>query len=76
MKFHRVTGTPDSSEFVMYGAASLRTGTVNPSGEKITIGCLAKIEINMQANALRVTIRTVHPGATSAILQTTKTLLA
>lgn len=75
LKFHRVSGLPDASEFILYGAASLRTGTLAANGDKVTIGCLAKLEMNVQANALRVTVRTVHPAATSAIMQTAKTLL-
>lgn len=66
---------PDESEFVLYGAAQLRTGAVN-NGQKVSIGCLAKIEMNVQANAIRVTFRTQFPAATAAILQTAKALLA
>ncbi len=61
--------------FSLTGAASLRTGAVTASGEKINVGCLCKIEMNVQANAMRVTLRTLHPAATSAILATAKSLL-
>jgi hypothetical protein len=36
---------------------------------------MVKIEMNVQANAMRVTLRSVHPAATQAILQTVKNLL-
>lgn len=74
MKFTK-SSVPDETEFIVYGAASLRTGATAPNGDKISIGCLAKIEMNVQANALRVTIRTLHPSATSSIMQTVKSLL-
>jgi len=78
LKFHRVSdGLPMGSDNVVYGSASLRTGTVKEnSGEKITLGCLIKIEINAQSNVLRVTSRTVLPAATTATIQTAKTLLS
>jgi len=76
LQFGRVTGMPDESEFVIYGAGSLRTGSTTPTGEKISVGCLVKIEMNVQANALRLTIRTLHPAATSALQSTGRTLLS
>jgi hypothetical protein len=75
LKFGRVQGLPDSSDFVIYGAASLKTGARTPTGEKINVGCLVKIEMNLQANALRVTLRTLHPAASSALMDTAKALL-
>jgi hypothetical protein len=75
LKFGRVTGMPDESEFVIYGASLLRTGAQGPNGEKINVGCLVKIEMNVQAKKLRVTARTVHPAATSALFACAKLLL-
>lgn len=37
---------------------------------------MTKIEMNVQANALRVTVRTVHPAASSALMETVKSLFA
>ena len=74
MKYSKVEGVPGSSDYVLYGAASLRTGAKSASGEKINVGCLAKIEINVQANAIRVTFRTLHPAATTAMMETVKSL--
>ena len=76
LKFGKVTGVPGESEFVVHGAASLRTGALTPTGEKISIGCLVKIEMNVQSNAIRVTVRTLHPAATHAVMMTVKALLA
>jgi hypothetical protein len=75
LRFSPSSGLPDESEFVLYGAASLRTGAVKPSGEKVTVGCLAKIEMNVQANAMRVTVRTTHPAASTALMFTAKMVL-
>jgi hypothetical protein len=74
-KFARVHGMPDESDFVVYGAASMKTGAMSPTGDKISLGVLVKIEMNVQANALRITVRSVHPAATSAVMQTSKSLL-
>jgi hypothetical protein len=62
---------------MLLGAASLRIGAINQqTGEKLTLGCLIKIEMNPQSNAFQVTIRAVTPAAASAMLQTAQTLLA
>ena len=66
---------PDESEFVRYGAASLRTGAVGPNGEKVSVGCLVKIEMNVQSNQVRVTARTLHKDATAAVFENAKSLL-
>jgi len=50
LKFARVEGLPDATEFVVYGAATLRTGVLGEDGEKVGIDCLVKIEMNVQAN--------------------------
>lgn len=77
LKFGRIKGMADESDFVIYGAATLRTGAVVPGGtDKVSIGCLIKIEMNVQANAFRITTRTIHPSATSAIMATAKELLS
>ncbi len=76
LKFGRVQGMPDGSDYVIYGAASLRTGAKNASGENISVGCLLKLEMNVQANALRLTVRTLHPAATAALMDTGKALFA
>lgn len=61
--------------FFCYFNSALRTGTLTPTGEKVTVGCLAKIEMNVQANAMRVTFRTLHPSATAALMATAKIAL-
>ncbi len=76
LQFGEVVGVTGGSDTVLFGAATLRTGASTPTGEKVSIGCLVKLEINLQANALRVTTRTLHPAATQALLATVKTLLA
>jgi hypothetical protein len=75
LRFAHVRGFPDESEFVLYGASTLRTGATTPAGEKISIGSLIKVEMNIQANAMRITVRTLHPAATHATMETFKSLL-
>ena len=53
----------------------MRTGTTTPTGEKISIGCLLKLEMNVQSHAIRATLRTLHPAATAAIMATVRALL-
>ena len=65
-----------ASDYILYGAALLKTGLVNASGEKTNVACLAKLEINVQVNAVRITVRATHPLAPVAIMQTVKHLLA
>lgn len=76
LHFALIPGLPDSSEFVVYGAASLRTGALTATGEKIALGSLVKLEMNVQAGAIRVTLKTVHPAATAALMQTIKAFLS
>lgn len=75
LKFGKVSNMPDESEYVIYGASSLKTGAAGPNGDKISVGCLVKIEMNVQRNAVRLTARTLHPAATAAIFECARTLL-
>jgi hypothetical protein len=38
------------------------------------VGSLIKIEMNVDANAMRVTIRSVYPAASVALMDTVKSL--
>ncbi|GMI15081.1 hypothetical protein TrLO_g4140 [Triparma laevis f. longispina] len=49
------------------GVGTLRTGTVNASGGKISVGVLCRVEINVGAQAYRVTIRTAHGGVSQIL---------
>jgi hypothetical protein len=59
---------------VLYGVATLRTGSKNAQGEPLSVGSMVKIEINIQQNAFRVSIRTLYPAASTAIVDTIKSL--
>jgi hypothetical protein len=58
--------------YFIFLTAALRTGALTPAGDKVTVGCLAKVEMNVQANAMRITFRTLHPSATAALMATAK----
>jgi hypothetical protein len=77
MRFALVSGLPDSSETVVYGVSTLRTGAINhANNEKISVGCLIKIEMNIPAKALRITCKTLSQSATTALMQSAKSILA
>lgn len=76
LKFGKVSNMPDETEFIIYGASSLKTEAVGPTGEKISVGCLVKIEMNVQKNAMQVTARTLHPAATASIFECARALLS
>ena len=46
---------------------TLRTGTPNSSGGKISVGVLCRVEINSAAQAYRVTVRTAHAGVSGIV---------
>ncbi|RHY52455.1 hypothetical protein B5M09_009180, partial [Aphanomyces astaci] len=55
-------------------AATFRTGTASPSGEKISVGILLKLE--SQGNSFRLTVRAVHPDVSVAVKNNVKLALA
>ncbi|ETV96757.1 hypothetical protein H310_10065 [Aphanomyces invadans] len=72
MKFGLVDGADVSGGLSM--AATFRTGTSSPSGEKISVGILVKLE--SQGNSYRVTVRAVHPDVSVAVKNNVKLALA
>jgi hypothetical protein len=70
LRFGTVVERIDASETVVNGVASLRTGALNQANEKINVGSLVKAELS-QGN-LRVTVRTIYPAASKAVLATIK----
>lgn len=77
LKFAVVSEKLDGDmELAINGASSLQTGAKGQSGEKINVGSLIKIEFHPPTNQVRVTVRTLYPGATQAVMQTAKSLLS
>ncbi|KDO23714.1 hypothetical protein SPRG_10492 [Saprolegnia parasitica CBS 223.65] len=74
MKFGLVEGGDPSGGLAL--AATFRTGTTAPTGDKISVGCLAKLESNPQANSYRLTVRAVHPDVSIALKNNIKGVLA
>ena len=52
LKFGRCQGC-DPTPWTVSGAATFRTGSKDPNGNKINVGCLVRIEANPQAGAFR-----------------------
>ena len=62
---------------VIMAAGTLKTGTLqqgNP-GQKITVGCLIKLEMNPERQAYRLTVRTAIPTVSQHVFTTIKKLL-
>lgn len=66
----------DQNDLSLSAVGSLRTGTVGPDGSKISVGALVRIEINVQARAVRVTARAVHGTVAAALVNTIKALVS
>lgn len=65
----------DTTPNTVTAASTYRTGTTNAAGQPISVGCLLRVEINVQAKAFRVTVRTTHPVVSRGLLQTAVSLL-
>jgi len=62
-------GVDDNDGTILSGAAALRTGTTNAGGDKISVGCLVRLEMNEHANAYRLTVRTAVPTVSRSLAQ-------
>jgi hypothetical protein len=70
-----VDGVDDGGGSILSGATALRTGTVNAGGEKISVGCLIRLEMNEAAGAFRLTVRTAVPHVSTALAEAIQKLL-
>ena len=70
-----VDGVDDGGGTILSGATALRTGTANAGGEKISVGCLIRLEMNEAANAFRLTVRTAVPHVSTALSEAIQKLL-
>ena len=66
----------DTTPFTMSGAAFFRTGTAGPTGEKLAVGCLVRIEANAAGGAYRVTARASNAMVARGALRVAKAQLA
>jgi hypothetical protein len=73
LKMGLVSGAQSNSMVV--GAASLKTGTLTAANEKISIGCLVRLQMDKLSGCVTVGVRTLHPAATTSTLATIKALL-
>ena len=59
---------------LMCGAGIFCTGAKTPSGKKVTVGLLARLETNVKAQAFRLAVRAAYPQvglAVAAVMQNT-----
>ena len=70
-----VEGVDDGGGTILSGATALRTGTLNAGGEKISVGCLVRLEMNEAAAAFRLTVRTAVPHVSTALSDAIQNLL-
>ena len=59
---------------LMCGAGIFCTGAKTPSGKKVTVGLLARVEANVKARAFRLAVRAAYPQvglAVAAVIQNT-----
>ncbi|KAJ8608082.1 hypothetical protein CTAYLR_009630 [Chrysophaeum taylorii] len=68
-------GVDDANGTILSGAAALRTGTANAGGDKISVGCLVRLEMNDVAKAYRLTVRTAVPRVSEALTRAIHHLL-
>lgn len=66
----------DTSDATISVAGTYRTGAQSPSGDKVSVGLLTRLEINAAAKAFRLTVRAVHPQVAVAIKNIVKSQLA
>ncbi|TMW61221.1 hypothetical protein Poli38472_013684 [Pythium oligandrum] len=57
-------------------AGTFRTGATAPTGDKISVGCLVRVEGNTTTNAYRITVRAVHKDVSIAVKNGLKAILA
>lgn len=65
----------DTTEASITLAATYRTGSLAPSGDKISVGCLARVEGNTATNSYRVAIRAVHKDVSSGLKNALRSIL-
>uniref|UniRef100_K3X5B9 Clathrin adaptor alpha-adaptin appendage C-terminal subdomain domain-containing protein n=1 Tax=Globisporangium ultimum (strain ATCC 200006 / CBS 805.95 / DAOM BR144) TaxID=431595 RepID=K3X5B9_GLOUD len=75
LKFALAEGV-DTSEATLSLACTFRTGTSGPNGDKVSVGCLARIEANAMTNAYRITVRAVHKDVGEATKNCLRAVLA
>ena len=63
------TGVDDNNGTILSAAGALRTGTANAGGDKISVGCLVRLEMNQTAGAYRLTVRTAVPQVSQSLAQ-------
>lgn len=56
-----------SNDTALSLVSTLRTGALNSQGNKISVGCLVRLEGNLEKQAYRLTVRAVHGDVSAAV---------
>ncbi|DAZ95185.1 TPA: hypothetical protein N0F65_013030 [Lagenidium giganteum] len=65
----------DTTDASISVAGTFRTGANGPNGEKLSVGCLARVEGNSMTNSYRVTVRAVHKDVSLGLKNCIKSVL-
>jgi hypothetical protein len=65
----------DTSDATVSVAGTYHTSALSPSGKKVSVGLLMRLEINAADKAFRLTVRAVHPQVSVAIKNIVKSQL-
>ncbi|KAH7487740.1 AP-2 complex subunit alpha [Phytophthora ramorum] len=74
LKFAMVDGLDSQASGSLSAAATYRTGAMGPNGDKLSVGCLVRLEAS-EGNAYRVRVRAVHRDVSVATKNCLKMLL-
>ncbi|KAF4319644.1 hypothetical protein BBO99_00006029 [Phytophthora kernoviae] len=74
LKFAIVDGLDSQASGSLSGAATFRTGAVGPNGDKLSVGCLVRLEAS-DSNSYRIRVRAVHRDVSIATKSCLKMLL-
>jgi hypothetical protein len=66
----------DANDTSITIAGTFRTGAATPTGEKISVGALVRVEANTMTNSYRVTVRAVHKDVALGLKNCIKTIIA
>ncbi|KAF1790518.1 Armadillo-type fold [Phytophthora cactorum] len=74
LNFAMIDGLDSHASRSLSGAGTFRTGAMGPNGDKLSVGCLVRLEAS-DGNAYRIRVRAVHRDVSGATKNCLKMLL-